>query len=420
MRKGALLVLLMTFLGGQAITAQETPSTIEEVTSSIEELKARLKAEQQRLDELEQRTSREEIKKIFAEAEEERGDESWLAWLKDVKVSVDLRLRYEGQFRDTATRNGKDRHRGRFRLRLGAKKKMWEDQVEVVFRLATGGATTSTNQTFDNNANGKGIWVDRAYAKITPKALEGLMVVGGKVANPLVCTDLVWDSDVNPEGVWGQYKTAPNTVSPFAGAGYFIIDEDNRTAASSHDSTLVAGQVGFDAKLAEDCSWTSAVAHYLFDFHRGSVGAGFLAGANPQNYQLLNVTNKIKFKIAGQSIKAYVDWIHNCGNDDPRARWKDKNNGYAVGVGIGSNKKAGDISAKYKYAYIEPNCTVPGLADSDFGLGTGTNAKGHKAGVKYNITDAWTIGVTVFHTSAIVNSTNTDHTLAQVDVIWKW
>ena len=135
---------------------------------------------------------------------------------------------------------------------------------------------------------------------------------------------------------------------------------------------------------------------------------------------MLNVTNKLKFKVAGQSVSAYLDWVHNCGNDNPRAKWKDKDNGYAVGVGVGSNKKKGDVSVKYKYAYIEPNCTVPTWADSDFGVGTGTNAKGHKMGLTYNIADAWTIGAAVFQTSAIVNSTNTDHTMVQLDLIWKF
>ena len=420
MRKGALVTVVVLLLGGRALTAQETKPTVEDLNTSMKALKARLKDMQDRLDEMGNQASKEEIEKIVAEIDRKDGGGEFLDWLKDVKVSGDLRLRYEGQFRDRAVSNGKDRHRGRVRLRIGAKKKLADDQVEIGIRLATGGGTTSTNQTFDNNFNGKDVFVDRAYAKVKPNALKCLTVVGGKMSNPLVATDMVWDSDVNPEGVWAQLKREADTVTPFAGAGYFIVDEDNRTVASPHDTTLVAAQVGFDAKPAEGVSWTAAVTHYLFDFHAGSVGAGFLAGAGPMDYRLLNVTNQVKFKVAGQSVKAYFDYIFNCGNNDPRSRFKDKDSGYAAGVSVGSNRKAGDVAVKYKYAYIEPNCTVPGLADSDFGLGTGTNAKGHKVGATYNITDGWTISGTIFFTRAIVGSGNTEHTLAQIDSIWKW
>ena len=408
-------------IGSEAIAADEEPQTIEEFRASIKELKARFE-QQKQLDELEERASRQQlnqqIKEIVAEIKKEDVPEV-LEWLKGLKVSADLRLRYEGAFRDSAVSNGKDRHRGRFRLRLGAKKKMAEDQVEIGFRLASGGATRSTNQTFDNNFNGKDVFIDRAYAEFKPKAVKGFTFTGGKMANPLVHTDMIWDSDVNPEGVWSQYALSAGGISPFVSVGYFIIDEDNATPISPHDTTLLSAQAGFKAKPAKDVSWTTAVTNYYFDYHGPGVGAGFLAGVAPRNFKLLNITNKVRFKIAGHSFGAFLDFVHNCGNDDTRRRFSEKDDGVATGVSIGSNKKKGDFSAKYKFAYIEPNATVPTLADGDFGLGTGTNVKGHKVSVKYNVTDNWTIGGAVFCTEAIVGSSNTDHKLVQVDLIWK-
>jgi len=417
MHKGALILVAAVLLSGQVVYGQEKT---EDVNASIQALKAELKQQQEKLENLEAKTSREELTKAIAKIKGDGGVPTWLDWLEGVKVSGDIRMRYEGQFRDTATRNGKDQHRGRFRFRIGAKKMVVDDQVELGFRIATGGGTTSTNQSFDTNFSGKGLFIDRVYAKFTPNSAKGLTVVGGKMANPLVGTDLIWDSDLNPEGVWAQFKQAGEGFSPFVSGGYFIVDEDNRTVASPHDTTLFSGQVGFEASPATDVTWTAAATYYDVDVHAGSTGAGFVASAMPRNYKLINVTNKVKFKIAGQAVGTYFDWVHNCGNDDVRARFKDKDNGFAVGVGVGKNKKKGDVSVKYKYAYIEPNCTVPGWADSDFGLGTGTNAKGHKVSVAYNVADVWTIEAAVFRTSAIVGSTNTDNTMVQLDSVWKW
>jgi len=341
-------------------------------------------------------------------------------WLEDLNLYGDLRLRYQGEC--FSGRSEKSRNRARFRLRVGLKKMWLDDQMELGFRLASGSSDdpTSTNQTFDDHFSEKHVWIDLAYAKYKPNWLSGCTIIGGKMKNPLVHTNLVWDSDVNPEGVWAQYKRRLGDLEPFVNVGYFIMDEVHE----GHDTTLAAYQAGLNWKITKDVKWTIAGTYYDFDHfdtsYRAANGndvndAGNLAAGQ---FHLINVTNKVGFKAFGLPMSAYFDFIHNCGDKDNTPGYTGQGNGYAVGLKVGKNKKKGDCSFDYKYAYIEANCTPGALNDSDFG---GANRKGHVWGAKYNVTDSLTLGGKVFLTEPVTGCrTNQRDITVQLDLVWRF
>jgi len=90
----------------------------------------------------------------------------------------------------------------RFRLRYGLDYKV-NDSTLMGFRLATGNNSnqTSTNQTFGLSSDKKAIWIDKAFMTLTP-IKDYLSIDMGKIDNPYFCTDMTWDSDINPEGVF--------------------------------------------------------------------------------------------------------------------------------------------------------------------------------------------------------------------------
>lgn len=255
------------------------------------------------------------------------------AWLEALTFFGDLRLQYWGEVWNTGAKN---RNRLRFRLRFGIRKYWLDKQLEIGFRLASGSddVPTSTNQTFTGHFTTKNIWIDRAYAKYKPNWLKGLMLIGGKMANPFVHTDLVWDTDVNPEGFWGEYRLKVCSAEPFVGVGYFIMNE----SGGAHDTILVGGVLA--------------------------------AG----QFHVINLTNIVGFEAFGLPMKAYFDWVHNCGDEDNDEDWDCQDTAYAVGLKIGKNKKKGDLSFSYKYAYIEANATPGALNDALF---ESSNRKGH-------------------------------------------
>ena len=132
-------------------------------------------------------------------------------WVTSLRLTGDLRTRFEGFYghAEDATHNDLfvDRNRFRFRARLGVVATMWDD-LEAGIRLTTseptdsfGGDPISANTTFANNGFSKFVFIVRAYGKWSPKfgPLASITTVG-KMENPFLVSDMVFDPDYAPEG----------------------------------------------------------------------------------------------------------------------------------------------------------------------------------------------------------------------------
>lgn len=429
MRKCLLLVTVLAILAGERLAFAAGPSN-EELDITVEALKARLKDTQNRLNELE--TSHADTEKYLKSVGEMKKDASkhevLPSWLENLKFKGDLRLRYQGECRNYTNRT---RNRARLRLRFGFTKTWWDKQMEVGFRIATGETSssysnlsdpTSTNQTMDIGFSEKAIWLDRAYAKYSPKYVDGLTVMGGKFGTPYQHTNLIWDSDVNPEGFWAQYKRkipGLECIEPFVSVGYFVVEENS----STNDVTLVGYQAGATWTIAKDLKWMCAVSYYDYDHfedgYRKANGNHEVGGElAASEFQVFNLLNKVSWKAFNLPMSAYFDYAHNCGDKDSTDPYDDQSDAYAVGIKVGKNKKRGDWSFSYAYKYIEANAMPGQFNDSDFGH---ANRKGHVLGAKYNIDKFLTAGITLFHTEPVVGSSeNNTNTTIQADLVWKF
>lgn len=435
------VVIAALAIGIAQVRAEE-----DDVQATIKQLQAQLATQQKELNQLKNQQvdvaalldkQREKEDKLYKVAD----DIGKVDWLHGLKFNGDLRLRYQGQsykgYNQTVAKDKSKpwRNRARYRLRLGMEKTLLDDEILIGVKLASGdydtkypgnNEPTSTNATFTNDFSKKDIWIDQAYAKYTPKFLKGLEVIGGKMPLPMVHTDMIWDDDVNPEGFWAQYQYSqlPAGFKPFVGAGYFIVRENGQY--DYNDCTMADFEAGFDWEFKKDLKWTSAANYYVWDNYQYSYNYGAANGndvASDKNlaagaFRVINLTNELKFKFLGNENKVYFDWAYNCADDDPNYDYKNQNKAYAVGYKYGKNKKKGDWSAGYKYAYIEANSTPGYFADSDFGY---VNKKGHVMDIKYNLADCMTVGGKVFLTEAIAGpeAGPTDVT-TMFDVEWKF
>ena len=83
-------------------------------------------------------------------------------------------------------------------------------------RLETSASARSTNVTFGGDTSTSspggggpakgddGIFVGQAYGGY--KGFPGFTFTGGRMPNPFVTTSMVWDDDINPEGLAEQWK----------------------------------------------------------------------------------------------------------------------------------------------------------------------------------------------------------------------
>jgi hypothetical protein len=395
--------------------------SLEELEATVKQLQDKLKNQQDTIEKLKSQTGAgvDRMEQLANGIDAGLGNSKKLGWLDNMKFSGDLRLRYN--FKNPTTPGVRDQHKGRLRVRFGVTKTWLDEQLEIGFRFATGSSDspTSTNQDFGEAFAKKDLWLDLAYAKYAPKSVKGLTLIAGKMKNPLVHTDIIWDADVNPEGVAGIYQLSPmfeGRFVPYVAVGFFQIVHNS----NAKDVVLNAYQGGFTLDVAKDVKWTSALTLYDFDhytepgnFPAAAGNTETVAGTlDARDFDVVNFTNMLSWKAFKLPMSAYYDFAHNSNN-----KYK-KSNACAFGIEVGQNKNQGDWSVKYKYARIEANATPGAIADADFG---GTDRKGHVIGGTYNLLKNVLVGMTAYSTEPINGSRRDETELYMVfDLLFKF
>ncbi len=396
-------------------------------------------------------------------------------WVTQFKIYGDVRGRFDHDTFENDDQGGPnvDRERFRYRLRVGATAAM-KNNLELGFRIASGDADNTTqggnpisgNQTARDNGSKKFVFVDLAYGKWTPIKNDHWTASAsvGKIENPFVVSDMVFDPDYTPEGVALQLAYQLNAEHTFKLMGAaFVIDENNQ-GAITEDPMLLGGQVRWDAKWSKRIETTLGLGAFAISDSRtllnGSV-PNINAGNARNNTQFLD-TNKTANPNFGRLVSDYTpiiadaaltyffeagkaypgalplkfsgSFMHNSGADDD-------NNAYEAGLQLGKAGKKGawEVSARYKH--LEKDATYEELVDDDFGgyyaatpagyarsagYNSGTNVRGVILKAAYSPYDALTLAVTYFATelidnpSATVKEKDSGSGRLYLDAIWKF
>ena len=345
-------------------------------------------------------------------------------WLDGIRFYGDLRLRYEGLW--YGERNDvqqESQQHMRIRARFGFEKK-FGDEWEIGFRLASGSNDdpTSTNQSLTNDFNKKLVWIDLAYAKYSPAWLKGFTIGGGKFLNPFMSTDMVWDTNVNQEGLYETYKTKVcGSLEAFATVGQLFL-KDNATGP---DAELLAYQGGLRYAFAPNVTLTGAVAYYDYiqveqagNFGTCGARGNTVKGARlaSDDFNLLDCLVELKFPVLGVPVALTGDFVQNLGDSvTGPAAGRDK--GYAGFIKVGETKKVGDWSVLYKYAYVEADAVLGVFADNTSGP---ADRKGHKVEVAYQVHKNVVLSVAGYWTMPVDTSGMAPRQTLQADVIFKF
>jgi hypothetical protein len=316
-------------------------------------------------------------------------------WVQTIKMKGDFRLRYQYDHAKKLPNNSQspreDQHRARIRLRLGTEAKV-NDKLKVGVGICTGGTTDprSTNQTLGGSWTKKSIVLDYAYAEYAPKPWVTLL--GGKFQRPLwEPGDLIWDTDITPEGAAAQftYKLSPETDF-FANAGVLIIGE---AATDEADPVMYALQTGFNQKLF-DSKVKIKGAFSFYDFTgvtnkalTASSGTntnttGTAAGLLLKDFK--NITPALEigitepFKAIGLNIPYlafFGEYVQNIATNV-----KERGTGFMGGFKFGAEKveKWADWQFGYNYAMLGKDAILDILPDSDR-YGGWTGMRSHEA-----------------------------------------
>ena len=356
-------------------------------------------------------------------------------WVTALKFNGDFRGRYESFSYENGTTP--DRSRFRYRARFGVTA-MLKDNFEVGIRLGSGdvdgGVPTggidpiSQNQTFQNNASKKGIFLDLAYGKWTPLNTPEWTgsVTAGKMENPFVFpSTLMFDKDYTPEGAALElaWRANDHHTLKFTGAGY-VLDE---LGADSNDPFVMAAQLRWDALWSSHFSsslgvslWDLVAPENLGTAAVPNIGSGntrTAGGALVNDYRPVQVDAALTYTMdkfplypVAFPITAFGEYMHNPGASD-------RNNAYTLGLTFGKSGKKGTWDLSYQYRNLEGDAWYEEFTESDFGANyltaptggstgyrPGTNLRGSILRAQYSPYDALTLGVTYWLTDLINES----------------
>ena len=326
------------------------------------------------------------------------------------KLSGDIRLRqqFESQTPGADTDISNERSRSRLRFRLNGDfdlQKGWS----TGFALET--APDSGNQTFENGADDYSIHLARAYVGYTN---GDFTFVGGKQKNIFYTTDLVWDGDINPQGLTEQYLWSVNDkTSVTFRAGQLLMDDNSEFSGpttSATDAWMFYQQAEISQKIGSKVELKAAPGFFLYNASTlAGLGNESAFNGTTENLKVIVLPGELSFKDvggAGYGLKAYWDVAYNTTAEDrvreayaqPVSVSEDPL-AWLVGLsyGYGAGKTAGDWKISADYRQIGLGSIDPNINDSDFAFSR-LNQEGFKISAAYNLTDFASVNATYMST----------------------
>ncbi len=355
------------------------------------------------------------------------------SWTDTVTLKGDLRYRVE-----LIDEEGKEeRYRHRIRARAGAEAKPGDD-LTIGLQLSTSenNDPVSGNQSLGGGASRKDFYLDLAYMDWHPAAVSGLHVIGGKMENPFHrVSDLVWDSDLNPEGIAIKHTLGANGLDLLLSAGSFWVEE---RSATTDDAMLYGAQ---------------AAGSFKKDDLKVLIGAGYFLFENLEGYPVIDVTGSDRAKARAfgndsvpetelvDGVETTTDVLYGTGFEIaeligeismpvgvPAALYgnyavnqdaDDDDTAYLVGFRLGKTKDPGSFDFAYNYREIEANAVLGAWTDADY-IGGGTDGKSHKFSLGCQLTKLLKGQLTYYMSEKNLDGPGVDYDRVQFDISAKF
>ena len=352
----------------------------DEVLEELGTLKGQIDTMQNRIDWLEGELEKRDAQTTEVKREETKADGALFDEIMDrLSMSADLRIRYE--YTDNQPEL-KARHRQVLRGRLSAAYRV-NKLLTAGARLATGSADdpNTTDVTVGSFADDFDFNLTRLYLNLEHR---DLFLTAGKFANPFMRTDLVWDGDVNPQGVAGSYTFREfENITPKLTAIYFIVDHQ----PNGPDSHMLGGQAS--VKIGDSGPWSVTLAGSYYDYDIRSM-ANADAGdwrdnnLNPDgtylsDFDLFDALAVVEYRGFGERypVKLVGDYVKNFGAA------VDEDEGFSVDLFVGKASKKGDFRVRYGYSLAETDSVLAAFSHDNTTYAT--NYRQHTMSADYVI-----------------------------------
>jgi Putative porin len=419
-----------------------------------------------------------EAEEVRAELSKEAASTAAGKWklstpINEIELYGDLRMRYEYRagrlpdefkFGQDNQNDWQERKRQRYRLRLGLRGTVMDDWFFGI-RMETNSNPRSANITFgdDSQVNGPfskdndSVRVGQVY--IGYKGFPDITLTAGKMPNPFVTTPMVWDEDINPEGLAEQWKhtftfnigggggeavqsygkegyskegkgivAAPAgepfklKLDLFANFAQFVYDDENpenpigpdpTTDANgptqkipTSDAYMLGWQVGARLTFPHDIYIQLAPTIYNYTGNGDSFNIHFQGdpGGNQTGINSLLVFDmpaEIGWKLWELPMRIFGDFAVNFDADDRAEAAGHAGSGgqryaYLIGLGVGQLKAKHDWEVRVWWQHTEQFSLDPNLVDSDI-FDSRVNMQGIAVKAGYMLADAVSFNLTYAH-----------------------
>jgi hypothetical protein len=279
-------------------------------------------------------------------------------------------------------------------------------------RVATGSSNpTSGNVSFGDLFGKKSVGLDRVFLAYQP--LEQLTVIAGKMENPFLDRELLWDGDVAPEGLVQIATIAVGERLQLGGAfGELVLGDLDETV---RDPWVFVGQLEASIAAAPTIELTVGVAYYHYA-NLDSAPLPYAHGTNSHDGEgILTEEFHIPVLLLAATIRTgwmplavHVEISRNVAaeSDEDGAQFE---------LRLGTHKRAGDWSVGYVFQRLERDATPDALAESHW-HSQRTNYDGHALNGKLAVRDGWILSssLKLMHS---LDGPKADETRITVDMI---
>jgi hypothetical protein len=322
-----------------------------------------------------------------------------------LKFYGDVRFRTEMD-RDSERTDGSkrvDRDRFRYRLRFGLKYAL-NKSIELGGRIRSGNPLNqqSPHTTLGKEFHSDDFSIDKAYIKLSD--MKGNWAWVGKNSMPFwKQNELLWDDDVNPEGIalGGSFKLSEESkLTPVF--GYFIVGHSGKKLSS--DNQLSIAQLKYDTKPGEN---------------NLIVSSGMISGKDLPNTPdgthtfLIDYSiwaSSFQFNLNNTGLKFGLDYFTNLNDYKNNANipdvFEDQTDAFVGSVFYNTNY----WQFGYFYANVEKFATVDYFAQDDWvrwgnnNYSRSTNFNGHEFRIKYDIAKDFNTVLRVYFVEGIKTS----------------
>ena len=335
---------------------------------------------------------------------EEKSASAW-SWFGD------LMLRYD-RVTDIPRPVEPDIHAAFGRARLGV---LYDPiptlQFGAAVKLAESSIDNSENRSYNLNERANDIALDQAFVRWRPNDTASLLA--GKAVFPLELSPMVWDGDLRPIGVSGQFAMPIGEFDHLGfTAGYFAGD-----LPYGDDSRIGAAQLAWHWREGAPAGASVLVSYLAFSDLEQLVLQGQsrtnrrIAGSNRlvSDFRLLDLQLVGRARVADLPLEVRLDVARNLGADDQR-------NAARASAQLGDSRRARGWEIGIAAQRIQRDAVMAAFNSDDWWFHSW--ARGVMPWLAYGFSDTWSARLAAFHERRDGVADPTDRVLLDVYARW--